>query len=97
MRQARPWRTACEGVEGFARRPLDIAARYGGEEFVLGLFDLSADNVREIADQLRKSIHALSITHEDSPTAVFVTASIGVAIVGPRIGRSPEIFRLHRS
>ena len=57
---------------------------------MLALFDLSADNVREMADQLRKSIHALNITHEDSATAQFVTASIGVAIVGPRMGRSPE-------
>src|SRR5882757_4018608 len=83
-------RCVAQVVQGFARRPLDIAARYGGEEFVLGLFDLSADSVRDMADQLRKSIHALSITHEDSPTALMVTASIGVAIVGPRIGRSPE-------
>src|SRR6201996_7018794 len=83
-------RLVAQVVQAFARRPLDIAARYGGEEFVLGLFDLSADNVREMADQLRKTIHALNIEHEDSPTATCVTASIGVAIVGPRIGRSPE-------
>ena len=56
-------RCVAQVVQGFARRPLDIAARYGGEEFVLGLFDLSADSVRDMADQLRKSIHALSITH----------------------------------
>jgi diguanylate cyclase (GGDEF)-like protein len=83
-------RRVAQVVQGFARRPLDIAARYGGEEFVLALFDLSADDVREIADQLRESIHSLNLTHEDSATALFVTASIGVAIVGPRIGRSPE-------
>jgi len=83
-------RCVAQVVQGFARRPLDIAARYGGEEFVLALFDLSADSVRDLADQLRKSIYALSIQHEDSPTELFVTASIGVAIVGPRIGRSPE-------
>jgi diguanylate cyclase (GGDEF)-like protein len=83
-------RGVAQVVQGFARRPLDIAARYGGEEFVLALFDLSADSVRDLADQLRKSIHALSIEHEDSPTALVVTASIGVAILGPRIGRSPE-------
>jgi diguanylate cyclase (GGDEF)-like protein len=83
-------RRVAQVVQGFARRPLDIAGRYGGEEFVLGLFDLSGDSVRDMADQLRKSIHALSITHEDSPTASFVTASIGVAIVGPRIGRSAD-------
>jgi diguanylate cyclase (GGDEF)-like protein len=83
-------RRVAQVVQGFARRPLDIAARYGGEEFVLALFDLSADHVRDMADQLRKSVHALNITHEDSATALFVTASIGVAIVGPKMGRSPE-------
>jgi diguanylate cyclase (GGDEF)-like protein len=83
-------RHVAQVVQGFARRPLDIAARYGGEEFVLALFDLSAESVREMADQLRKSIQGLGILHEDSPTADFVTASVGVAIVSPRVGRSPE-------
>jgi diguanylate cyclase (GGDEF)-like protein len=83
-------RRVAQVVQGFARRPLDMAARYGGEEFVLALFDLSADHVRDMAEQLRKSIQALEIAHEDSPTATFVTASIGVAIVGPTLGRSPE-------
>src|SRR5512140_3698896 len=46
-------RRVAQVVKGFARRPLDIAGRYGGEEFVLALFDLSAENVREIAEQLR--------------------------------------------
>jgi diguanylate cyclase (GGDEF)-like protein len=86
----RALRRVAQVVQGFARRPLDIAARYGGEEFVLGLFDLSAESVKEMAEQLRHSVHALSITHEDSVTAQFVTASVGVAIVGPRVGRSPE-------
>src|SRR5438270_96729 len=70
--------------------PLDIAARYGGEEFVLALFDLSSGNIREMADQLRKAIHDLNIVHEDSATSPYVTASIGVAIVAPRVGRSPD-------
>jgi diguanylate cyclase (GGDEF)-like protein len=83
-------RRVAQIVQEFARRPLDIAARYGGEEFVLALFDLSVENVREMAEQLRKSIHELNITHEDSTTSLFVTASIGVAAMGPRIGRSPE-------
>jgi len=83
-------RRVAQVVQSFARRPLDMAARYGGEEFVLALFDLSADHVREIAEQLRKAVQALGITHEDSNTALFVTASVGVSIVGPRLGRSPE-------
>src|SRR3569833_1288791 len=83
-------RRVAQVVQGFARRPLDIAARYGGEEFVLGLFDLSAESVRALADELRQAVHDLNIMHEDSATAPCVTASIGVAIVIPRIGRSPD-------
>ncbi len=83
-------RQVAQVVQGFARRPLDMAARYGGEEFVVALFDLAADHVRDMAEQLRKSIQALNVTHEDSPTARVVTASIGVSIIVPRIGRNPE-------
>jgi diguanylate cyclase (GGDEF)-like protein len=83
-------RRVAQVVQGFARRPLDIAARYGGEEFVVALFDLSSENVRDIAEQLRKSVHALSIMHEDSATALYVTASVGVSILTPTADRSPE-------
>ncbi len=85
----RALRRVAQVVQRFARRPLDIAARYGGEEFLLALYDLGAEHVREIAEQLRESIEALGIEHDDSPAAV-VTASIGVSIVSPRPGRSPE-------
>jgi diguanylate cyclase (GGDEF)-like protein len=83
-------RRVAQVVQGFARRPLDMAARYGGEEFVVALFDLSVEYVRDIAEQLRKSIQSLDIAHEDSPTAPCVTASIGVSVVRPKVGRSPE-------
>lgn len=86
----RTLRCVAQVVQGFARRPLDIAARYGGEEFVLALFDLSCADITDMADQLRTSVHALNIAHEDSVTASFVTASIGVAIIAPMIGLSPD-------
>jgi diguanylate cyclase (GGDEF)-like protein len=76
-------------TQRFARRPLDIAARYGGEEFLVALYDLGADPVREIAEELRESVQALGIQHDDSPAGV-VTVSIGVSIVSPRPGRSAE-------
>jgi len=76
-------------VQQFARRPLDIAARYGGEEFLLALYDLGAEHVREIAEELRAGVQGLGIQHDDSPSGL-VTASIGVSIVSPRHGRSPE-------
>ncbi len=83
-------RRVAQVVQGFARRPLDIAARYGGEEFVIALFDMTGEYVQELAEELRKAILALQIVHEDSPTAPYVTASVGIAVVRPRIGRSPE-------
>jgi diguanylate cyclase (GGDEF)-like protein len=85
----RALRRVARVVQRFARRPLDIAARYGGEEFLVALYDLGAEHVREIAEELRESIQALGIQHDDSPAGV-VTASIGVSIVSPRPGRSPE-------
>jgi diguanylate cyclase (GGDEF)-like protein len=85
----RALRRVAQVVRRFARRPLDIAARYGGEEFLVALYDLGAEHVREIAEELRESIQALGIPHDDSPAGA-VTASIGVSIVSPRPGRSPE-------
>jgi diguanylate cyclase (GGDEF)-like protein len=83
-------RRVAQVVQGFARRPLDIAARYGGEEFVLALFDMTAEHVQEQAEELRQAILALQIVHEDSPTAPHVTASVGISVVRPKPGRSHE-------
>lgn len=83
-------RRVAQVVQGFARRPLDMAARYGGEEFVLALFDMSGEFVQELAEELRQAILALQIPHEDSPTAPYVTASVGISVVRPKIGRTPE-------
>ncbi len=85
----RALRHVAQVVQRCARRPLDVAARYGGEEFLVALYDLRAEAVREIAEELRASIQGLAIEHDDSPAGV-VTASIGVSIVSPRQGRSPE-------
>jgi diguanylate cyclase (GGDEF)-like protein len=83
-------RRVAQVVQGFARRPLDMAARYGGEEFVLALFDMSGEHVQQLGEELRRAILSLQIAHEDSPTAPFVTASVGISVVRPKIGRSPE-------
>ena len=85
----RALRRVAQVVQRFARRPLDIAARYGGEEFLVALYDLGAEHVREIAEELRQGVQALGIQHDDSPAGV-VTASIGVSIVSPRAGRSAD-------
>jgi diguanylate cyclase (GGDEF)-like protein len=77
-------------VDGFAQRPLDLAARYGGEELAVILFDITRDHADKIAEQLRAAVQALGIEHVDSRESVAVTVSVGVAIVRPKLDRSPE-------
>lgn len=77
-------------IDGFARRPLDLAARYGGEEFSVILYDMNAEAALKVAEQLRQAIAALNIPHRSSSTGATLTASIGMALVSPISGRSPR-------
>jgi diguanylate cyclase (GGDEF)-like protein len=87
-------RNVAQAVKGFARRPLDIAARYGGEEFAVILYDLAPEHVRDTAERLRESVERLKIRPSDAgapmePEAA-VTVSVGVGLVAPTIGRTPQ-------
>jgi len=78
-------------IEGFARRPLDLAARFGGEEFAVILFDLALPHVQDIAERLRASVEKLRVAPATDPAAPpDVTVSIGVGLAVPVIGRSPQ-------
>ena len=78
-------------IEGFARRPLDLAARFGGEEFAVILFDLALPHVQDIAERLRASVEKLRIAPGTGPaTEPDITVSIGVGLAVPVIGRSPQ-------
>lgn len=57
----------------------DLLARYGGEEFALILPETTLENARQLAALLNESIANLHIPHADSPTAPYVTISLGVA------------------
>ena len=85
-------RSVAQTVQGFTRRPLDIAARYGGEEFAAILYDLAPHHVMDIAQRLRESVQKLEVRppDPDRAAAANVTVSVGVAIVTPAIGRTPE-------
>jgi len=54
-----------------------IVARYGGEEFALLLPGLDLDHAIALAEEARRSIEKLLITHADAPCGI-VTISIGV-------------------
>jgi len=89
-----------------SRRPLDLAARYGGEEFVLLLYDVSEQAAEEAAEAVRKEIEKAVkppesqelLPHEQeallasnvSLHSLTVTASIGVSVINPTQGRTPQ-------
>jgi diguanylate cyclase (GGDEF)-like protein len=63
-----------------------LVARYGGEEFALLLPGLDLNRAAELAEEARKSIEDLLITHAEAPCG-FVTISIGVESLVPEKGR----------
>lgn len=70
-------------IQGFSRRPLDLAARYGGEEFAVILYDLPLPYVSDMAGRLREAVQSLSRSSE-------ITVSVGIGLVIPICGRMPE-------
>jgi diguanylate cyclase (GGDEF)-like protein len=64
-----------------------IVARYGGEEFALLLPGLDIEHAIALAEDARRSIEELVITHADSPSGI-VTISIGVESRVPEPGQS---------
>lgn len=67
-------------VRNFLRRE-DFVARYGGEEFVVVVPDSSAHAVRQRADRVRQAISEIGFSKGTEHFSV--TASIGVAVLGP--------------
>jgi diguanylate cyclase (GGDEF)-like protein len=63
-----------------------LVVRYGGEEFALLLPGLDLARAAALAEEARKSIEDLMITHAEAPCG-FVTISIGVESMTPDKGR----------
>ena len=60
-----------------------LVARYGGEEFALLLPGLDLPRIASLAEEARRSIEDLFITHAEAPCG-YVTISIGVESIVPR-------------
>ena len=71
------------------QRACDLVARYGGEEFVCLLPGCDQAPALAKAQALQAALAAQAIAHEASPTAAWVTLSIGVAVAQPQAGGSP--------
>ncbi len=83
-------RRVAQGIQNFARRPLDIAARYGGEEFAILLYDFAEPQVNVIAEQVRRAIEGFAVEHGAANAGPVVTVSIGVGVVEPALNRTPH-------
>jgi diguanylate cyclase (GGDEF)-like protein len=64
-----------------------LVARYGGEEFALLLPGLDLGRIASLAEEARKSIEDLLITHAEAPCG-HVTISIGVESMVPKAGQT---------
>lgn len=72
-------------------RPTDLVARYGGEELVVLLPNTDRNGALLVAEQLRKAVQSLEITHSETAAGV-VTISLGVATTVPARGASADDF-----
>ena len=75
-----------QAIRNAAGRPTDLVARYGGEEFVVLLPNTDQAGAMEVAENLRRSVAELGLTHEFSDAASVVTLSLGVATFRPAAG-----------
>lgn len=65
-----------------AMRPEDGAYRYGGEEFVILLRIRRAREATVAAERIRHAIEAMGLPHPGNPPHGYVTACVGVTVVG---------------
>jgi diguanylate cyclase (GGDEF)-like protein/PAS domain S-box-containing protein len=67
------------------QRSSDLAARYGGEEFIVMLPNSTANVAQSFAENIRKAVCDLHITHINSLIASHITISIGVSSCLPGV------------
>lgn len=79
-------RTVASALAGSVRRAGDVAARFGGEEFAILLPGADGQAARTVADKLRRSVAALSLSHAARPDGDLVTISAGAATLAPTPG-----------
>lgn len=62
-------------------RPGDLVSRYGGEEFLLILPQTDPPGATYLVEKIRHSLTQAQIPHTRSPTAEYITISMGVVVI----------------
>jgi diguanylate cyclase (GGDEF)-like protein len=83
-------RQVAKAIAQSVTRPYDMAARFGGEEFACVLPETTLQGALILAEKIQARISQLAIAHPGSEVSEWVSLSIGVASLQPRIDREPS-------
>ncbi|MFM9917011.1 MAG: GGDEF domain-containing protein [Rhizobacter sp.] len=72
-------RSVAIAIQGLVSRPADLVSRYGGEEFVMLLPQTKAAGAEHLGELVVRTVSALGMAHDASPSGSVVTVSVGVA------------------
>ena len=84
-------RKVADLITTHGRRTSDIVARYGGEEFALLSAATDSADAFGVAEEIVAELQRRQFPHEQSPFGV-MTISVGVAVMIPTEGSSPELL-----
>jgi diguanylate cyclase (GGDEF)-like protein len=74
------------------KRPADLVARYGGEEFAVILPYTNDAGALCVAEFIREEVRNLRLAHGNSTVSPYVTLSLGVAGMIPRLDTTPAVL-----
>lgn len=78
-----------QAMHNSVKRSTDLVARYGGEEFAAILPNTNLKGALIVAQEIQKSVQRLQIPHLNAINNEWITVSIGIASVIPRLEDSP--------
>lgn len=83
-------RQVAKAIAQSVNRPYDMAARFGGEEFACVLPETTLQGALILAEKIQARIRQLANAHPGSEVSEWVSLSIGVASLQPRVDREPS-------